>query len=132
MPSCPPCQSQARTRTIASYQGLYHNFAATSWYKKPDLIVAFNSGFFDGDDGETDWKQTIRFIVDSGVPSLFTTYNGREAANERRMLDRLGAQLIAEPTQNKWRSLVPVPELLDEEYGFWHQNDYRYIINGKK
>lgn len=132
LPCCSMCQSQLRKRPLASYQGLYHNFAKSSNYAKPDLIVAFNSGFVDGDDANTDWDQTIRHIVNSDIPTLFTTYNAREASNERAKMERLSARFIVEPEKNKWSSLVPMPEFLDEEYDIWYQNYHRYIIKGRR
>jgi len=131
LPCCNACQSRGRTRPIASYQGLYHDFAKSRHYQKPDLIVAFNSGCVDGDDADTDWVKTLRFVVESGASALFTTYNPREALHEHAKWTSLGAKFAAEPAKNKWCSLVPMPEFLDEEYDIWYQNYYRYIIKGK-
>ncbi|KAF2026312.1 hypothetical protein EK21DRAFT_115990 [Setomelanomma holmii] len=131
LPCCNTCQSQRRKRFLASYKGLYHDFAKSSLFEKPDLIVAFNSGFVDGDDAETDWDQTIQMIVDSGHATLFTAYNPREAFHEQEKLKSLSARFITDPSENKWRSLVPMPEFLDVEYEIWYQNYYSYIIQGK-
>jgi splicing suppressor protein 51 len=132
LPCCDACQSQKRKRPISAYKGLYHDFAASSFYEKPDLIVAFNSGCVDGDDADSDWDRTIRLIVDSDIPALFTTYNPREAWHEQVKMRNLGAKFIVEPEKNKWSSLVPMPEFLDEEYEMWYQNYHRYIIKGKQ
>jgi splicing suppressor protein 51 len=94
--------------------------------------VAFNSGCVDGDDADTDWEKTLRVIVDSNVPSLFTTYNPREAWREQAKWKSLDARFVVEPSKNKWSSLVPMPEFLDEEYDIWYQNYHRYIIKGKQ
>jgi splicing suppressor protein 51 len=131
LPCCNACQSKRRTRPIASYQGLYHDFAKSRHYQKPDLIVAFNSGCVDGDDADTDWVKTLRFIVECDAPALFTTYNPREASHEQAKWKSLGAKFVLEPAKNKWSSLVPMPEFLDEEYDIFYQNYYRYVINGK-
>lgn len=131
IPCCQDCQSRGRKRFLASYKGLYHDYTKSSLFEKPDLIVAFNSGFVDGDDAESDWDQTIRMIVDSGTAALFTAYNPREALHEQTKMKRLGARFITEPSENKWRSLVPMPEFLDVEYEIWYQNYYRYIIKGR-
>lgn len=128
---CPDCQSAGRKRSLASYKGLYHNFAKASFYEKPDLIVAFNSGCADGDDAETAWDQTIRHIVASNIPSLFTTYNAEEAEHERAKMKSLGAKFLIEPGENKWKGLVPQPEFLDREFEMWFQNCWRYVIQGK-
>ena len=115
---------------MASYRGLYHDFVQSSSHRKPTLVVAFNSGFADGDDALTDWAATINLICTSGVPALFTTYNEREAQNESTRLKSQGAKFAVEPIRNPWRSLVPMPELLDDEYGSWRQNDYYYVVQG--
>ncbi|KAH7094309.1 hypothetical protein FB567DRAFT_1145 [Paraphoma chrysanthemicola] len=131
MPCCQGCQIRGRRRFLSSYKGLYHDYTKSPVFEKPDLIVAFNSGFVDGDDAESDWDQTIRMIVDSGTATLFTAYNPREARNEQAKMKRLGARFVTEPEENKWRSLVPMPELLDVEYEIWYQNYYRYVIKGR-
>lgn len=132
LPCCNACKSKRRSRPLASYQGLYHDFAKSRHHEKPDLIVAFNSGCADGDDADTDWAKTLRFIVESDAPALFTTYNPREASNEQAKWKALGAEFVVEPEMNKWSSLIPMPEFLDEEYGIFYQNYYRYIIKGRQ
>jgi splicing suppressor protein 51 len=132
LPCCEECQSKKRKRPLSAYKGLYHDFVASTFYEKPDLIVAFNSGCVDGDDADSDWDKTIRLIVESDIPALFTTYNPREAWHEQVKMKSLGARFIVEPEKNKWSSLVPMPEFLDEEYEMWYQNYHRYIIKGKQ
>ncbi|KAF1997008.1 hypothetical protein P154DRAFT_497660 [Amniculicola lignicola CBS 123094] len=128
---CPVCKSEGRTRSIASYRGVYHDFAASSNFAKPDLVVLFNSGWVDGDDAEKDWAPTIKLLVDQNVPALFTTYNQSEARHEELKLMGMNVKFVVEPEKNKWRGLVPTPEFIDEEYGMWYQNEYRYLIQGK-
>lgn len=79
---CPICTSSGRCRSIASYRGVYHDFAKTSEYIKPDLVVAFNTGWIDGPDPLSHWRPSIELFVASGVPALFTVYNANEAWNE--------------------------------------------------
>ncbi|KAF2714301.1 hypothetical protein K504DRAFT_367046 [Pleomassaria siparia CBS 279.74] len=129
---CPACKSDGRMRSIASFKGVYHDFATTPEYEKPDLMVLFNSGFADGDDAESHWAPTIRMVVQGDVPALFTTYNEQEAQNEKTIMERLGASFVVEPEKNMWRGLVPTPEFIDEEYGVWFQNAYRYVVYGTK
>jgi splicing suppressor protein 51 len=128
---CPACKADGRTRSISIYQGLYHDFAVSPHYDKPDLAVLFNSGWVDGEDAESDWAPTINMLVDGDVPVLFTTYNEQEARNESAKLKDMGAKFAVEAGANKWRGLVPTPEFIDEEYGMWFQNAYRYVIQGK-
>ena len=128
---CQVCKSDGRTRSVALYCGLYHDFAITPDYEEPDLVVAFNSGFVDGDDSESHWDSTIKLLVESGAPCLFTTYNAQEVQNEKAKMLGLKARFLVEPEKNKWRGLIPTPEFIDEEYGMWFQNAYRYIIQGR-
>jgi mitochondrial splicing suppressor protein 51 len=46
-------------------------------------------------------------------------------------LHQLGAKFLVEPEVNHWRSLLPLPELLEgTEHGVFYQNYYRYIFRG--
>ncbi|KAF2789043.1 hypothetical protein K505DRAFT_378496 [Melanomma pulvis-pyrius CBS 109.77] len=128
---CPSCKVDGRKRTVASYRGVYHDFVTTPDYEEPDLVVLFNSGWVDGLDAESHWEPTIKLLIEGGIPALFTTYNVQEAQNETAKLIMLNAKFVVEPDKNKWSGLVPTPEFIDEEYGMWFQNAYRYIIQGR-
>lgn len=128
---CPACKADGRTRSISIYQGLYHDFANTPHFDKPDLAVLFNSGWFDGDDAESDWAPTIKLLTEGDVPALFTTYNEQEALNESFKLKAMGANFLVQAGENKWKGLLPTPEFIDEEFGMWYQNAYRYVIKGR-
>ncbi|KAF2868462.1 hypothetical protein BDV95DRAFT_579897 [Massariosphaeria phaeospora] len=127
---CPTCKADGRQRSISLYQGVYHDFMKASEYRKPDLAVLFNSGWVDGEDAKLHWEPTIVALVAAGVPALFTTYNEGEARNEQTRMKELGAKVLVEAEENKWKGLVPTPEFIDEEYGMWYNNAYRYIIQG--
>ncbi|PVI08593.1 hypothetical protein DM02DRAFT_6951 [Periconia macrospinosa] len=128
---CPACKADGRKRSIAIYKGLYHDFVKIPEYEKPDLVVLFNSGWADGDDAESDWAPTIDNLIEAGVPALFTTYNEQEAEHESRRLKEKKAKFEVDVGANKWSGLMPTPEFIDEEYGMWFQNAYRYVIRGR-
>jgi mitochondrial splicing suppressor protein 51 len=132
MSCCAECAQQGRKRSVASWRGVYHDFVNSAVYdgkkERPDLIVAFNSGIVDGDDADTDWAPTIKVILDTGVPSLFTTYNEHELGNETSMWKKKGARFLVEPQENRWRGLVPSPEFLDREGDIWYQNWGWYVV----
>lgn len=128
---CPNCTSQGRSRSVTSYQGLYHDFARSDRYSKPDLIVLFNSGWVDGTDAESHWRPTIQLLLESGIPTLCTTYNAQEAVNEKSVMIALGAEFLVQPEKNKWCGLVPTPEFIDAEFDMWWQNSHRYIVKGR-
>jgi splicing suppressor protein 51 len=134
MSCCAECAQQGRKRSVASWKGVYHDFINSAVYdeqkEKPDLIVAFNSGIVDGDDADTDWAPTIKVILNSRVPGLFTTYNEHELGNETSMWKKRGAKFLVEPKENIWRGLVPSPEFLDKEGDVWYQNWGWYVIQG--
>ncbi|KAF1975406.1 hypothetical protein BU23DRAFT_503303 [Bimuria novae-zelandiae CBS 107.79] len=129
---CPPCKSGGRERSISLYRGVYHDYCKDPKFERPDLVVLFNSRWVDGDDAKSHWEPTIKKLVADNVPALFTTYNSGEARNEQQRMKELGANFVIEVEENKWKGLVPTPEFIDEEYGMWYNNAYRYIIQGSK
>ncbi|KAF2637958.1 hypothetical protein P280DRAFT_471615 [Massarina eburnea CBS 473.64] len=129
---CPACKADGRTRSIAVYKGLYHDYAKIAEFEKPDLVVLFNSGWADGDDSVTDWAPTIEFLIGEDVPALFTTYNRQEAEHEEERMKAFGARFLVGVGENRWRGLMPTPEFIDEEYGVWYNNAFRYVVKGKE
>lgn len=128
---CPSCTSANRMRQGFFQRELYHNFKQSSLFagNPPDLIVAFNSGHADE---ETDtWRPTLEFILDIGVPAVFTTYNKSEASEEEEVLDSMRARFSKRMSENPWRGFVPYFDTLQEVYEPYYQNYYWYIIKGK-
>lgn len=131
MSCCTTCASQGRRRTVTSFQGGYHEYAARPAYTKPDLAILFHSGRSQAN--VESWKPTTQFLVDAGTLTLCTTYTEREAREEVAELFQLDARFVVEPEVNKWRGLVPLPELLEgPEHGAYYNNFYRYIFQGAK
>ncbi|KAK4544466.1 hypothetical protein LTR36_004357 [Oleoguttula mirabilis] len=127
---CSTCTANGRRRTVTSFQGGYHEYAAKPAYTKPDLAVLLHSGRSQAHVKE--WEPSTRFLVDSGTRTLCTTYTEREAREETAELDELDARFMVRPEVNKWRGLAPLPELLDgPEHGAYYNNYYRYIFQGK-
>ena len=128
--NCPSCTSLRRRRFGGMYGGLYHNYAKTSYYQKPDLAVLFHSGR--AESKVESWAPTTRFLVDSGTLTLCTTWTKWEAQEEEVELDQLGVRFIIRPEENKWRSLVPIHDFLegaDDE--MYYVNYYRYVFQGR-
>lgn len=129
--SCPACTSCGRKRIVVLYRGLYHDYVEESRYQKPDLAVLFHSGRSQAE--EESWYPTTKFLVESGTLTLCTTYTHREAQEEVAELDRLGARFLRQSEVNKWKSLVPIPELLESgEHAMYYHNYYRYIFQGRR
>ncbi|KAF7193051.1 hypothetical protein HII31_05612 [Pseudocercospora fuligena] len=131
MDCCPECTSMGRRRSMAFFKGPYHEYAHKAAFKKPDLAVLFNSG--KSQEAVETWAPTTRFLVDSAITTAYTTYTEREAMEEAAELEVLNARFIIRPEVNKWRGLVPWPELMEgEEHSSWYQNYYWYIFQGKQ
>lgn len=127
---CSTCTRHGRRRTVTSFQGGYQDYKDTAQYCKPDLAVLFHSGRSQAN--VESWAPTTRFLVDSATRTLCTTYTEREANEEAAELVRLGARFLIKPEVNKWRGLVPLPELLEgPEHGVYYNDYYRYIFEGR-
>lgn len=114
---------------MRSYRGLYHDYVQTNEYKKPSMAVLFHSGRSQEEEGS--WVPTTRFLVASNILTLCTTYTKREADEEVAELDSLKARMVIRPQENKWRSLVPIPDYLEgPEHTMFYLNYYAYLFQG--
>lgn len=128
---CPSCSATGRRRTVALYNGFYHEYAGGSAYRGPNLAVLFHSGR--SQEARDSWAPTTRLLVDRGINTVCTTYTEREAMEETAELDQLNARMIVGPEENKWRGLGPLPELLDgPEHSAYFLNYWWYIFKGKR
>jgi splicing suppressor protein 51 len=129
--SCPTCSSRGKKRALGLYGGLYHNYVKEPRYQKPDLAVLFHSGR--SQDQQESWRPTTKFLVESDTLTVCTTLTHREAREEVAELDTLGARFVRELEVNKWKGLVPKPQLLEgEEHSVYYYNYYRYIFQGRR
>lgn len=128
---CPPCTSAKRTRSLALYQGAYHDYVKLDGYEKPDLAVAFHSGFSQSQTAE--WEPTIDLLAEAHHPTLFTSYNKNEMEEEIYLLKSRGANFIQEGELNKWRGMLPILEAVEEkENSAYYLNQYWYIVAPKQ
>ena len=127
---CPSCRSAGRSRLYGMYLGTYHDYVKEVHYQKPDLAVAFHTGF--SQEMTAEWRPTIDFLSNAKHPTLFTTYNENEMAGETTILKTLGANFLQEAEVNKWKSMCPILEAVEEEENsVYYLNYYRYIIGTK-
>lgn len=128
---CPQCTAQGRQRFVATYRGMYHDFAKIEQYAKPDLAVLFHSGRTQCEVESP--APTIRYLVDNDIVVVCTTCTKREAVEEVVQLNRdLGAKMIRRIEENKWESLVPLLETGDgAEHSVYYGDDYWYMVRGK-
>lgn len=128
---CPPCTSAKRTRSLALYQGVYHDYVKLDGYEKPDLAVAFHSGF--SQEEQVQWKPTIDLLAEAQHSTLFTSYNKNEMEEEMGLLRSRGAMFMKEGELNKWRSMIPILEAVEKkEKSVYYLNQYWYIVTPKQ
>lgn len=130
--SCPKCQKMGRSSRQAFFANdLYHDFAKSDLFAEypPDLVVALHSGHAEIEVQR--WQPTLQFILDLGVPAVFTTYNDNEAVDEERMLEKMGAHFSKRKAENPWRGVLPKSDMFIERYGVFYFNYYWYIIKGR-
>lgn len=129
--TCKECESNGRSNRIFAYRGLYHEFLTTdlATHHSPDLIVTFTSGHQDSNIDT--WAPTLKQILASNKPAVFTTFNVKEASEEEAAFDKLGASFIMRPQINKWHGLVSMYERSGgPKYKLSYKNLYWYIVKG--
>ena len=134
---CTACTDNGRTFVTAFVQGLYHERRLTDMKGRnvTDLICAFNSGHTADDSFETrsaSWAPTLKYILASNKPALFTTYTRPEAEQEEAVLDKMGANFILRPKINRWHGMVGRPLVVAPKGLMSYKNHYLYIIKGFK
>ncbi|TVY16798.1 putative mitochondrial protein MSS51-like protein [Lachnellula arida] len=83
---CPTCTAASRTRSLRLWKGAYHDYLKRDGYEKPDLAVAFHTGF--SQSMEEEWLPTVQYLAAAPHPTLFTSYNEKEMEEETAILDR--------------------------------------------
>ncbi|GLC41993.1 hypothetical protein PLESTB_001056500 [Pleodorina starrii] len=101
----------------------YQEFAAgrkgeCSW-RRPDIAVAFNSGISEYD--REMWAPALEVLVQHGVPVVFTSYNGEEAAADAAAWRAAGGEVTLGPERNPFRAMEPVAEPSQVD-NFYYQN----------
>ena len=124
---CPSCSSRDRTRSVFPFRGSYHDFLGTKHYDRPDLAVAFHTGFSQA--ASEHWMPTICHLANAEHPTLFTTYNKEEMREETMILSHMKATFVQEGEINKWKSVCPLLEPMGSmENNVYYLNQYCYII----
>jgi splicing suppressor protein 51 len=126
---CPECTSKGRTRSLRLWKGAYHDYIKKGVYGKPDLAVAFHTGF--SREMQMEWLPTIKHVATAPHPTLFTPYNDSELREEIEILENLGARLSKAGGLNKWRGMTPVLDVAAEKPNkAYFSNYYWYIVAG--
>lgn len=126
--TCPLCQTKNRTRSMVMFKGTYAEYMRSlDVYRGPDLAVLFHTGH--SQDDVDSWAPTIRFLAHAKFPSVFTCYNEKEMQEETAGFKALGARFVVDGTRNRWASLRPLLEVMEDREGtVYYNNMYWYVI----
>ncbi|KAJ6617979.1 hypothetical protein B0H10DRAFT_2031552 [Mycena sp. CBHHK59/15] len=84
--ACVSCKKNGRCRTTICRATTYHEFATSQEYRAntPDLVAGFNTGMSEVE--VEGWKTSVRCMLDSAVPAVFTAYTALESIGDKQML----------------------------------------------
>lgn len=125
---CPDCQSQGRIRQHSFYSGMYHDYKASSYFKFPDVCVAYNTGMHE--QYVDSWETTVQSLLDMNVPCVFTSFDEKEAGKDGKALHRMQANMIEEPCKNPFSSEWTVLDM-EETDKFYQKNMYVMCFQGR-
>jgi splicing suppressor protein 51 len=143
---CPVCQEDERSRmfecrkyvsscylclalsannpvSLLYRRSTYHDFMRKHKPSPPDLAVAFNSGMHEEPEK---WSHTLSVLLANRTPTVLTSYNAIEAADDARVVTRkAGARVewIWKEEPNKWKSGRDHFDVTSPS-GFWSENQY--------
>lgn len=129
---CSECQRVGRSpRQAFRANARYHDFTKSNLFAKypPELIVALHSGHAKSEIKR--WRPTLQCILNLAVPAVFTTYNQKDALDEERVLNTIGARFSRRPAENPWRGVLPKFDSFMDRYDVYYVNYYWYIIKGR-
>ncbi|KAF2357726.1 Zinc finger MYND-type, partial [Trinorchestia longiramus] len=130
MTMCEACQAKPRTIVYEMANMCYHDFVESSHYSRPDLLIAYNCGFHEHTQTETNrrWEPTLPLLVAArAVPLVFTSYTAEEAQQDLVALQAVApVELLLSPHRNPYSSLRPYREHETETQDveplyFWNQ-----------
>lgn len=111
---------------------LYHDYARSSAFTKPNLICFFNPGLYrtTAADGVDAWPETMIAAVAQNCPIVVTSYTEVEAPLDFERLITICShvKVVQTPTKNPFRSLKPERNFLSEEMQPWMFKNYFYFI----
>ncbi|KIY70757.1 hypothetical protein CYLTODRAFT_487780 [Cylindrobasidium torrendii FP15055 ss-10] len=129
--ACSVCQARGSRRTRALHAVPYHDFLAQNPARRPDLVVALNTGWSEVDTSV--WAPTLQAILKLKIPALFTAYSKQEADRERSF-QRPDMDFIVDVQPNKWRGVIPIVNIAlrdDTDHIAVYSSQYWYIFKGR-
>lgn len=133
METCPDCAAKGRTRSHHGVVALYHDFATSDGFEKPDVVLALNSGIHDARLLET-WRPTLFALRDANIPCCFSSYNASEARHDEEVLRKCGFNVTAPNAANPFRcDVVEIEPLPKEDDGerFYRSNNFVTHCRGR-
>ncbi|VDB87248.1 unnamed protein product [Peniophora sp. CBMAI 1063] len=118
--ACSKCIANGRVRQVLYATGEYHECqwalsASGPKINKPDFIVAFNSGMLESEASTASWGQTVKHILDSGVPTLFTATTRTNALMEVGAFRAGRVRFLSKMQKNKFHGPVHIPNAYQAE-----------------
>ena len=94
--------------TITYIRRKYDAFVDEPQWKRPDLVLAFNSGIHSSM-GSGEWARIMKYLLDNEIPCCFSAYTEHEAHwDERTLRDLFGAAIYLRASRNPFRSMSPI------------------------
>jgi hypothetical protein len=107
----------------------YHDYIASPYFLKPDLIVAFNTGMYEVD--KESWMTSLEAMLELNVPALFTSFCKHEADEDISVLRSANANLnTPNPMLNPFKSAIPMIDSSGVDK-FYHANMYYMAFQGR-
>lgn len=105
---------------------LYHNFVKSNEYKKPDVICAFNCGFHEYENSDSDtWSESLPLLIGNS-PLIITSFTEDEADRDLAKLLKINDKLKIKKSENPFSSLRPYRDL--ENMGIYYNNKFLSTI----
>lgn len=131
---CMDCQAN-RKLTCDIIHGLYHDITESSSFRKPDIVLASNSGLHEcgnvrNENLNASWKDTAKLLAKMNVPVIYTAYTESEGEEDQKCLRKdWGIKILVQCTRNPFRSLSPCA---DEQYDntYYYNNNYIIMASG--
>ncbi|XP_018021555.1 uncharacterized protein LOC108677787 [Hyalella azteca] len=108
---CDDCKAKPRRIVYELANMYYHDFVVSSYYSKPDVVIAYNCGFGEHVDSKSEdtWQSSFPLLVaDPAVPLVFTSHTLKEAHRDLSALQAAAPVKVVMPTQrNPFSSCRP-------------------------
>lgn len=130
---CRACRQNCRAvKFDFQSRTLYHTYARSSAFSKPNLICFFNPGLYrtTAADGEDAWPETITAAVAQNCPIVVTSYTEMEAPLDFERLITIcdHVKIVQMPAKNPFKAVKPERNFMSEEVQPLMFKNYYYFI----